>query len=220
MPLVKNYAYETLPAWSSLKYYKKHCFHQNEVIELDVNYPKVAITVLCGACEITDGDVTTLVNQYEVYKANSGHLTVKGVFAPPFYFVKNVDILVIGGEWKDADINLFMVNKSDIPSNESAIGKGTPNDYYRNTNFDNHYHDFDEFWVICEGSGVVQDNGSFFEVEEGDCVATGNGNHHDFPIVHEFVRALAIEVAPEGDQRHGHLWEPVHGKAPGNPAKA
>lgn len=220
MPLVKNYAFEKLPAWSELKMYQKHCFHQGETIELDVPYPSVAVTVLCGACEILDGDQKVLVKQYEVYKTKNGKLTLNGVFQPPFYFVRNVDVLVIGGTWRDADINLFMVNKSDIPANESALGPGTPNNYYRNTNFDNHYHDFDEYWIVCEGSGVVQDNGAFYEVEEGDCVATGSGNHHDFPIVHQFVRALAIEIAPEEGARHGHLWEPVHGKAPGNPAKA
>lgn len=220
MPVVRNYNYEDLPTWTELKMFRKICFHQKESIQVNEDYPSLAFTVLCGACEVNDKGKVTVVNQYETYKTTSKEFTVKGIFKPPFFFIRNVDILLIGGEWKDADINLFMVNNSDIPKNESALGAGTPCYYYRNTNFDNHYHDFDEFWIICEGSGVVQDNGDFYEVKEGDCVATGNGNHHDFPIAHSLVKALAIEIAPEGDARQGHLWEPIHGKASGNPDKA
>lgn len=219
MPLVKNYAYQQLPDWADLKMYKKYCFHQGETVEIAEDYDSLAFVVLCGTVEVTDGDVVTEVGQYEVYKTKSKKFTVKGIFKPPFYFVRNCDILLIGGTWKGADINLFFVNNSDIPGNGSPVGAGTPCDYYRNTNFDNHYHDFDEFWIVCEGSGVVQDNGAFYEVSEGDCVATGAGYHHDFPIAHSFVRALAIEISPEGNQRHGHLCEQEHGKAVGDPRK-
>lgn len=220
MPLVRSYAYEKLPAWAALKRYRKDCFHQGEAVEIELPYRRVAFVVLCGACEVEESGTKTLVRQYEVYESKTGSFTMHGVFQPPFYFIRNVDVLVIGGEWDGAEINLFMVNQSDCPENRSALGAGTPNSYYRNTNFDNHYHDFDEFWIVCEGSGVVQDNGSFYEVEEGDCVATGAGNHHDFPIVHSFVKALAIEMAPEPGKRHGHLWEQTHGKAVPDPSKA
>ena len=213
MPIVRNYECQELPEWSALKVYKKFCFYQGEILQLKEQVDKLAFIVLTGACQVEDGGETIVVSQHQVYKAKSDRLTVKGIFKPPFFFVKNVDIMVIGGSWKDADINLFMVNISDCPSNESALGPGTPCDYYRNTNFDNHYHDFDEFWIICSGSGAVQEDGRFYEVREGDCLATGAGHHHDFPIAHSFVYALAVELCPEGGQRHGHLWEQIHGKA-------
>lgn len=215
MSFVKNFACQQLPAWSALKTYNKLCFHQGETVEVHVPCKKLAFCVLMGTCEVNDGGRITTVHQYEVYHAENNRVMVTGIFAPPFYFIRNVDIMVVGGEWDGADINLFMVNKSDAPENRS-LWLGTPCDYYRNTNFDNHYHDFDEFWLVCEGSGVVQDNGSFYEVQAGDCIATPAGNHHDFPIVHNFVRALAIELTPKEGQRHGHLNETEHGKAPGS----
>lgn len=219
MPIVRNYEWEKLPAWSRLKRFRKICFHQNESMDLRTEEEKLAFTVLTGTCEVKDGQETVIVNCNEVYKAQNSEITVKGIFQPPFFFIKNVDILVVEGNWKDADINQFMVNISDEPSNESALGEGTPCNYYRNTNFDHHYHDFDEFWVVCSGAGVVQEDGIFYEVREGDCLATGAGHHHDFPIAYGKVTALAIEICPEGEQRHGHLWEQVHGPAVPDPDK-
>lgn len=213
MAIVRNFKYKELPQWSSLKLFEKVCFHQGESVRVNKEVEKLAFVVLTGTCEVEEGGEKTIVNVNEVYKAEKPDIKIRGIFKPPFFFIKNVDILIVGGNWKDADINPFMVNISDIPSNESALGVGTPCDYYRNTNFDHHYHDFDEFWIVYSGSGAVQEDGIFYEVQEGDCLATGAGHHHDFPIAHGLVKALAIEVCPEGNQRHGHLWEQVHGKA-------
>lgn len=213
MPIVKKYAHGNLPKWSELQVYKKVSFHQEELVSLKEEVDKLAFIVLMGTCEVTDGELISIVRQNEIYKAQNTNITIRGIFEPPFFFIKNVDILVVGGCWEDADINPFMVNISDFPSNESALGEGTPCDYYRNTNFDNHYHDFDEFWIIYSGAGVIQENGLFHEVQEGDCLATRAGIHHDFPIAHGIVKALAIEICPKENQRHGHLWEHVHGKA-------
>jgi len=219
VPLIKNYEYQKLPAWSELKFFEKMCFHQGDTVVLKQDCKKLAFIVLTGACEVDDGGKRTIVKVNEVYKADNMEILVKGIFMPPFFFIKNVDILVVAGSWEDADINPFMVNISDYPSNESALGKGTPCNYYRNTNFDHHYHDFDEFWIIYEGSGVVQEDNVFYEVKEGDCLATGVGHHHDFPVAHGIVHALAIELCPKENQRQGHLWEQIHGKAVPDPKK-
>ncbi len=55
--------------------------------------------------------------------------------------------------------------------------------------------------------------GKSYEVASGDCVATGMGHHHDFPIVHEPVQAVYFETTMEGQRRRGHLWDHTHGKA-------
>ena len=47
----------------------------------------------------------------------------------------------------------------------------------------------------------------------GDCVATGMGHHHDFPIVVEPVRAVFFETTMQGRKRRGHLWNHRHGPA-------
>jgi mannose-6-phosphate isomerase-like protein (cupin superfamily) len=79
--------------------------------------------------------------------------------------------------------------------------------------FDNHYHDCDEYWIIFAGSGLAVSEGKEYQVGPGDCVATGMGWHHDFPIVHTPVRAVYFETTQEGQKRPGHLWEPEHGPA-------
>lgn len=94
-----------------------------------------------------------------------------------------------------------------------AADRGDPARYPKTTLFDNHFHDCDEYWILFEGRGVVYSEGRRFEVQEGDCVATGMGHHHDFPELSAPVRAVYFETAPEGRRRKGHLWEHTHGPA-------
>ena len=91
--------------------------------------------------------------------------------------------------------------------------RGDDVDYPKETNFDNHYHDCDEYWIIFQGRGVAVSEGRSFEVAPGDCVATGRGHHHDFPIVHEPVKSVYFETTMEGRKRRGHLWNKEHGPA-------
>ena len=89
--------------------------------------------------------------------------------------------------------------------------------YRKATGFDNHFHDCDEYWIVYEGRGVAVSEGKSFEVGTGDCIATGMGHHHDFPLVHEPVKAVYFETTMEGAKRGGHLWTHTHG--PANPVK-
>ncbi|MCL2814066.1 MAG: cupin domain-containing protein, partial [Oscillospiraceae bacterium] len=72
-------------------------------------------------------------------------------------------------------------------------------DYYRNTAFDNHYHDCDEYWIIVEGSGTVYSENKKYEVQAGDCVVTGMGHHHDFPVVDSHIYAVYFETTLGGE---------------------
>jgi len=103
---------------------------------------------------------------------------------------------------------LFSVENSPAPKDG-----GDPVAYPKQTNFDCHYHDCDEFWVLLEGRGVAISENRRYEVAAGDCVATGRGHHHDFPIVHAPVRAVYFETSLEGQKRVGHLWDHTHGPA-------
>ena len=61
----------------------------------------------------------------------------------------------------------------------------------------------DEYWILFAGSGVAVSEGKRYEVSAGDCVATGMGHHHDFPVAHEPVRAVYSETTMEGEKRRG-----------------
>ena len=100
---------------------------------------------------------------------------------------------------------------------DGSPDRGDPATYPKTTAFDNHFHDCDEYWIVYEGRGVAYSEGKRYEVGPGDCIATGMGHHHDFPEVHEPVRAVFFETAPEGQRRKGHLWEHTHGRAEPRP---
>ena len=91
--------------------------------------------------------------------------------------------------------------------------RGDPVDYPKETTFDNHYHDCDEYWILFQGRGIAASEGKLYEVGPGDCVATGAGYHHDFPRVFDPVKGVFFETTMEGQKRRGHLWEHTHGPA-------
>lgn len=99
------------------------------------------------------------------------------------------------------------------PRAEQDEPHGDPVDYPKETSFDNHFHDCDEYWILFEGRGIAVSEGKPYEVGPGDCVATGMGHHHDFPQVFEPVRAVYFETTMEGRKRRGHLWDHTHGPA-------
>jgi len=116
----------------------------------------------------------------------------------------------MSGRWGEetGGCGVFHVEKSDEPSDQ-----GDPVDYPKQTDFDNHFHDCDEYWIILAGRGVVVSEDKHYEVGPGDCVATGKGHHHDFPIVYQPVTAVYFETSLGGKKRRGHLWEHTHGRA-------
>jgi mannose-6-phosphate isomerase-like protein (cupin superfamily) len=97
--------------------------------------------------------------------------------------------------------------------------RGDPADYPKQTSFDNHYHDCDEYWILFEGRGVAVSEGKSFDVGPGDCIATGMGHHRDFPQVFEPVRSVYFETTMEEQKRGGHLWNHTHGPAEPKPER-
>jgi mannose-6-phosphate isomerase-like protein (cupin superfamily) len=114
------------------------------------------------------------------------------------------------GRWGDetGGSGIFTMEESNAPHD-----CGDPVDYPKATNFDSHYHDCDEYWIILGGRGIAVSEGKSYEVGPGDCVATGMGHHHDFPRVFEPVRGVYFETTLEGQKRLGHLWDHRHGPA-------
>jgi mannose-6-phosphate isomerase-like protein (cupin superfamily) len=120
------------------------------------------------------------------------------------------------GRWEEptGGAGLFEVRNSDSPKDH-----GDPGDYVKTTNFDRHYHDCDEYWIVFAGSGLAVSEGRFYQLNPGDCLATGMGHHHDFLNVREPVRAVYFETTLEGQKRLGHLWNHTHGQAHPKPER-
>jgi mannose-6-phosphate isomerase-like protein (cupin superfamily) len=100
-----------------------------------------------------------------------------------------------------------------VVKNETRQDRGDPVAYAKETGFDSHYHDCDEYWIVYQGHGVAVTEGQPYQVGPGDCIATRMGDHHDFPRVSEPVHAVYMETTLRGQKRRGHLWEHAHGPA-------
>ena len=124
----------------------------------------------------------------------------------------DVELVRMCGRWGD-EVGSSGVGVISVVTPDELVVCGTPVDYEKDTHFDNHYHDCDEYWIILEGRGTAVSEGKAFEVGPGDCIVTGMGHHHDFPKVAEPVRIAYIETTMEGAKRRGHLWDPRDGEA-------
>lgn len=193
------------PSWCEMDYFEIVSLSKGETRTLDRFGVKEKLIVGNGECVIYRGG--------NAVKAKPG-TNLDLVAASDRFEIGNVtaDTVLIRmcGRWGDeiGGSGLFGVAKSPNPSDG-----GDPVDYPKETNFDSHYHDCDEYWILFEGRGVAVSEGKRYEVEAGDCVVTGMGFHHDFPVVHEPVKAVYFETTIEGRKRRGHLWNHTHGPA-------
>ncbi len=192
MPIVN--ISEKFPDWCEVKKFEIHSLGDNQKSIYNPDYQKSVVIVL-------EGSVTTQV-QNETKNIKGG----ESVFATSEPILLNgtgSKVMAIYGNWGEniGGIGIFWVEKIDNP-----INPGTPADYNRNTSFDNHYHDCDEYWIIYKGKGLVYSEGKEYEVKPEDCVVTETGEHHDFPVVYETVWSVFFETTMSGDGRRGHLW--------------
>lgn len=123
---------------------------------------------------------------------------------------QDATLICMDGRWgkETGESGIF-----NVSIDRSHLDRGDPVDYPKETTFDNHYHDCDEYWILFQGRGIAASEGKLYEVGPGDCVATGTGHHHDFPRVFEPVKAVFFETTMEGQKRRGHLWDHTHGPA-------
>ena len=204
MPVFKS-GLDQAPDWCEMRFF--------EIIELPAGathifercHPKEKLIVGLGQCRIACDGETVVVDE-------GASLDLRGATSR-FEVVDTLSpatLVRLCGQWGDevGGSGMFTLRKSDHP-----VDKGDPVTYPKATNFDNHYHDCDEYWIILQGRGVVVSEGKPYEVGPGDCVATGMGHHHDFPQVHEPVRGVYFETTLEGQKRRGHLWDHTHGPA-------
>jgi mannose-6-phosphate isomerase-like protein (cupin superfamily) len=119
-------------------------------------------------------------------------------------------IVIVGGRWHEpsGSRGVFSLDSSRCPQNV-----GDPAAYVRNTDFDRHFHDCDEYWFITSGDATVVIGEESFQVSEGMCIVTPAGMHHDIPLVQEMIFGAYLETNLRGLARHGHLWNHTHGSA-------
>jgi len=119
-------------------------------------------------------------------------------------------LIRVGGHWSDpsGDCGVF-----ELDNSEKSENIGDPVDYPRTTNFDNHYHDCDEYWIIFKGDALAVSENKFYHLRKGDCLFTAQGSHHDLPQIFEKIHGVYLETSLKGLKRKGHLWSRTHGPA-------
>jgi mannose-6-phosphate isomerase-like protein (cupin superfamily) len=196
---------EAPPGWCELRFF--------EIVELAPGAthafarlaPKEKLVVGRGACR-----VRVRAAEHEATEKAILDLTDEGERFEIVAIEEPTTLIRMGGDWGEelGGCGLFAVREIEQPSDA-----GDPVSYPKRTSFDAHYHDCDEYWILFEGRGIAVSESKHYEVEPGDCVATGMGHHHDFPLVGEPVRAVFFETTMQGRKRRGHLWTHTHGPA-------
>jgi len=204
MPVFKSGAGQA-PAWCEMRRF--------DIVELPTGgkrgfereCPREKLIVGRGRCQLAFAGQEMLVEE-------GANLDIQGDDAPFVVIDVQADATLIRlcGNWGEetGGSGLFTVENSVDPQD-----RGDPVDYEKTTDFDSHFHDCDEYWIVFEGAGTAVSEGESYEVEAGDCVATGMGHHHDFPRVESPVRAVYFETTMQGQRRRAHLWEHTHGQA-------
>jgi len=202
---------EPVPGWGEL--------HGFDIVDLspgqDHRYERLAprekLIVGRGACRVrveSEEHDATVGAQFD--------LSAPGVAFEAIEAREPTTLIRMAGTWGDdlGGSGLFGVRVSDDPHD-----RGDPVGYPKQTDFDAHFHDCDEYWIVFAGAGVAVTEGEHYDVGPGDCVATGMGHHHDFPTVSQPVQAVFFETTLEGQKRRGHLWEHTHGPAEPKPER-
>ncbi|MBB4277728.1 cupin domain-containing protein [Rhizobium mongolense] len=192
------------PAWCELHGFKIFEVH-SEPISVPVADEKQRLLVTSGSCRVTSASGAQVLDEgqfMDLDKSNAPFVIDGGD--------ETAQVLVFYGRWgrELGGCGIFKLTPGS-----PGWAPGDPVSYPKSTNFDSHYHDCDEYWVILEGAGTVVIGSRSFEVEVGDCIAIGMGHHHDLPHIQSSVKGAYFETSLEGKRRFGHLWEHKHGPA-------
>jgi mannose-6-phosphate isomerase-like protein (cupin superfamily) len=202
MPLIKT-GTGKFPEWSEIDRIR-FIRNNNENSTIELLSPECAFFVSEGKCRLIFEDKVISVSKGESYLfSHIKYFNING----------NSECVLIEGTWgkEIGNSGFFIINNSPVPKNT-----GDPTEYPRMTDFDNHFHDFDEVWVITRGKGIAVSEGMHYEFEKGDCILTRKGDHHDLPVVNEEVHGIYFETTLRGEKRLGHLWNHTHKAPPEN----
>lgn len=179
----------SVPAGQTRRFYRKHAREKLGIVE--------------GACRVDTGCKTIDSGVGAVLDIDGEAFDIRDV-------QHDVTVVCMGGRWGEevGGAGVFTVDNVERPANQ-----GDPAAYDRRTDFDSHFHDCDEYWIVVRGECEAVSEGKRYRLKPGDCLATGMGHHHDVPCVIDRVTAVYFETTLEGRKRLGHLWEHTHGKA-------
>lgn len=201
MPLLKI-SENKFPDWSEVKRITQLSIEPNNKTDIKKTFAKYALFVISGECNIK-------ANGYDkIFLENDSLFSdKKNIFIQTTNTI--TEIVMIEGNWRNevGGSAVFMMSKHSTPRNI-----GDPTDYPRTNDFDNHYHDFDEYWIILKGSGLAVSEGVKYKFSGGDIIATRMGDHHDLPEVYEDIHGIYFETSLRGQKRLGHLWNHTHGE--------
>jgi mannose-6-phosphate isomerase-like protein (cupin superfamily) len=193
------------PGWCELEHFDVAVLRGDEEIVLPRRSSRERLLLADGFCQAFAGKRSQVLREgqfLDLAPEEAGwRLRANGARA---------ELVRFCGRWGDelGGCGLFSVRAGG-----PEVVKGDPVDYPRNTSFDSHYHDCDEYWLLLDGSGTVVVGDRHMEAGPGDAIAIGMGHHHDFPQVARPVRAVYFETTLEGAKRPGHLWNHTHGPA-------
>jgi mannose-6-phosphate isomerase-like protein (cupin superfamily) len=194
---------DDLPAWSELRWFRVERRREGEWTTHRPTSERQKLIVATGR--------VALHREGESRELRAGEQAdLNGLVESSIRYLEPGVTVLMSGRWGETTggSGLFSVTRSDEPKD---IGDSV--EYPKETDFDSHYHDCDEFWIIVSGSGTAVSEGRLYHVGPGDCIATRMGHHHDFPRVDERVSAVYFETTLRGRARRGHLWEHTHGPA-------
>lgn len=201
MPLLKI-SENKFPEWSEVKRITQLTIEPNSVTEITKSFPKYALFVISGECSIRTNGYEKIFLENDYLFSEKRNISIKSSN-------HKIEIVLVEGSWGEelGGSAVFRMSKHSTPRNI-----GDPVDYSRTNDFDNHYHDFDEYWIILKGSGLAVSEGVKYKFTGGDIIATRMGDHHDLSEVHEDIHGIYFETSLKGQKRLGHLWEHTHGK--------
>jgi mannose-6-phosphate isomerase-like protein (cupin superfamily) len=191
------------PAWCELRRFDLIRLAPGQVHRFERTGAKERLVVAEGECRIAAGAQTVPAEPGTVLDLATpeAHFEVTEVLAP-------ATLVRMCGHWGDetGGCGLFTVVRAG-----ALDERGDPTPYPKETRFDNHYHDCDEYWILYAGEGAAFSEVRSYSVRPGDCIATGMGHHHDFPQVFSPVKGVYFETTLAGRRYLGHLWNHTHG---------
>jgi mannose-6-phosphate isomerase-like protein (cupin superfamily) len=194
-----------VPDWCELRSFEIITLNPGQSHRFDRREAREKLIAGRGACRVKTGADELDLAEREMFDLADGLDTFEAIAGEG-----PATVIRMSGRWGDelGGTGIFGAREVEDPRDN-----GDPVDYPKRTSFDAHYHDCDEYWILFEGRGSAVSEGKHYDVGPGDCVATGMGHHHDFPLVSEPVRAVFFETTMEGEKRRGHLWNHTHGIA-------
>lgn len=196
MPVI-SFEHNNFPEWAEVRSCRMTHIQTRCKIERTDDHSREIWILVSGSADIKLHSAFRTVNTGDVIEINTKHITVSPLGH------SGINFLQIEGLWSDerGSCGLFSLTNSSDP-----VNTGDRTDYLRNTVFDNHFHDCDEYWFILRGEGEVMSEGVHYHVKAGDCVITRVGDHHDFPIVEKEILGVWFEGNLTGLKRIGHLY--------------